>query len=201
MAHGTWPRTRQASRLKVAVQRRQRLPPSFSKACVHRFTPPLLDRLFDDAVSSNVDQMLRGMNVEQIKSCVARDIEALLNTRVGLRPDSMAGLALARASILSYGIHDFVGLSLGNPADREKICQSIRDAVRQHEPRLQNVAVALVANAGSTQFLNFSVTAMLVLDLAVEAVSFDALLQPVTQQYSVALSRGAQALQTVTQHE
>jgi type VI secretion system protein ImpF len=161
---------------------------------VHRFTPPLLDRLFDDTVGTGADQLLRGMTLEQMKACVARDIEALLNTRIGPAPDTLSGFPLARGSILSFGLYDFVGLSLGNPADREKICQSIREAIRRHEPRLQGVEVVLAPHAGLQQFLNFSVTAMLVLDPAMEAVSFDALLQPVTQQYAVSLSRNSPSL-------
>ncbi len=158
---------------------------------VHRFTPPLLDRLFDDAVGLGADPLLRGLTLEQMKACVARDIESLLNARIGPRGDVLSDYPLARASIISFGLDDFVGLSLANPKDRERICAAIRDAINRHEPRLTKVVVSIAPNASAQQFLNFSVTAMLVLAPAVEAVSFDALLQPSTQQYAVTALRQA----------
>jgi type VI secretion system protein ImpF len=167
---------------------------------VNRFIPSLLDRLFDDAVGSGADHLQRGMSLEQMKTSVARDIEVLLNTRTGLPMQSLDPYPCTRNSILSFGLQDFVGLSLTNPNDRDAICNGIRDAIERHEPRLREVRVTLSPHAGLQQFLNFTVTAVLVLDPAVEAVSFDALLQPVTQQYAVSLSRHAAPLSVAMNH-
>ncbi|MBL0730551.1 type VI secretion system baseplate subunit TssE [Piscinibacter sp. HJYY11] len=163
---------------------------------MQRFTPSLLDRLFDDSVDTSADHLQRGLTLEQMKASVARDIESLLNTRIGPMPEAFSGLPLTRDSILSFGLDDFVGLSLSNPNDRATICQSIREAILRHEPRLQGVEVTITPHAGLRQFLNFTVTAMLVLDPTMEAVSFDALLQPVTQQYAVSHSRGSSLSQS-----
>jgi type VI secretion system protein ImpF len=156
---------------------------------VKTFTPSLLDRLFDDASSSPVDSLHRGLGLEQMKDCVARDLEDLLNSRVGMKAEVVEGFRLAKWSILTYGIRDFAGMSLGNTNDQAEICRSIGDAIERHEPRLRDVDVSLKKNDAQLQSLLFSVTALLVLDPAVEAVSFDAFLQPTTQRYSVSLSR------------
>lgn len=153
------------------------------------FIPSLLDRLFDDASSSPIDSLHRGFGLDQMKDCVARDLEDLLNTRVGLKSEVIDEFRFARWSILTYGIRDFAGKSLGNTKDQAEICECIGDAIERHEPRLRDVVVSLGKRDTQVQNLLFSVTAFLVLDPAVEAVSFDAVLQPATQRYSVSLSR------------
>lgn len=107
---------------------------------------------------------------------------------------------LARESIVNFGIQDFVGLTLNSAIDRQKICQSIQDAIRRFEPRLKNVEVSLAEITQGQQNLKFSVNALLALDPAVEAISFDAFLLPVTKQYSVSMSRSASASQRAARH-
>jgi type VI secretion system protein ImpF len=155
---------------------------------MQRFTPSLFERLFDDHVSSGADHLLRGLTIEQMKASVARDLEALLNSRLGVRSEMTDGYPHARASILTFGLRDFAGMSFESPLDQRNICESISQAIERHEPRLRNVSVELTSPDKHIQLLNFSVRAMLVLDPAYEPVSFDAFLQPMTQKYDVALS-------------
>jgi type VI secretion system protein ImpF len=54
---------------------------------------------------------------------------------------------------------------------------------------LQQVAVTLELNEQSTNALNFAIQALLVVHPAEEPVSFDAMLQPSTLQYSVTRAR------------
>ena len=156
---------------------------------MQRFTPTVLDRLFDDAIAQPHDHLLRGLTLEQMKDCVARDVEALLNTRMALTDDVLGDFKHAGQSVLSYGMGDFVGRSLERAEDRAAICGLIEQAISRHERRLRDVAVKLVGPNTRMHALGFSVTAMLVLDPAAEPISFDALLQPMTQQYSVTQSR------------
>lgn len=156
---------------------------------MQRFTPTVFDRLFDDASSQPHDHLLRGLTLDQMKDSVARDVEALLNTRLALRDDQLSAYAHARRSVLSFGMNDFVGKSLENVEDRRTICELIERAISLHERRLQNVSVTLAGTSSRMHALSFSVTALLVLDPATEPISFDALLHPTTQQYSVVASR------------
>lgn len=152
-----------------------------------RFTPSLFERLLDDQAHVEADPMSRGLSLDQMKASVARDVESLLNSRVGLVEDRVRPFPLSRSSVLTYGLRDFAGASFENVTDQDEICAAIQRSIERHEPRLRNVSVAL-HEGEKRQLLNFSVNAMLVVDPAVEPVSFDAFLQPTTHQYAVALS-------------
>lgn len=161
---------------------------------MQRFTPTVFDRLFDDAsLRPQHDHLLRGLTLEQMKDSVARDVEALLNTRLALDEEQLSAYAHARRSVLSFGMSDFVGKSLERADDRRDICETITRAISTHEPRLRDVTVTLAGPSTRLHALSFSVTALLVLDPATEPISFDALLHPTTQQYSVMASRRAVA--------
>ena len=151
-----------------------------------KFEPFLLDRLSHvPDVPSGADASRRAMSIEQVKDSVARDLESLLNTRTALRAEHMQGWRHASQSVLTFGLMDFVGLSLDNPEHRDTICRSIASAIQIHEPRLRSVAVRLEHTALLGLGLRFSIHAKLVVNPAVEPVSFDALLQPTTQRYAV----------------
>ena len=90
---------------------------------------------------------------------------------------------------MTYGLNDFAVLSLASHNDRAFICASIRNAIARHEQRLREVSVSLELNAQSTNALYFAIRAKLVVHPAAEPVSFDAMLQASTLQYSVTRSR------------
>lgn len=160
------------------------------RALTRGFAPSLFEKLFDDQPKSPTDgQALKRLNIEELKEFVAIDVEALLNSRRGHTEERLEAYAQSRDSILSFGINDFVGLSLSNPADCHRICRSIEQAIQRHDKRLHAVRVTLEADRYSTNTLRFNINALLVVYPAREAVSFDALLQPTTQQYSVARGR------------
>ena len=117
------------------------------------FTPGLFDRLL------GVPQREARLTAEDLKDIVARDLEALLNTR----------------SVLDEAV----------VAERPAICSCIEKTIACHEPRLRNVKAALELREESVNRLSFSITALLVASLSEEAVNFDAVLQPSTLQYSI----------------
>lgn len=152
---------------------------------MQRYKPTLFDRLVDDDGPDGQGHLLRGIGIEQIKDGVARDLEALLNTRTAFSESSLSSFPKAFDSVLSFGLVDFVGKSLERSEDRTWICRSIEQAIARHEPRLRNVTVSLARPVNQRQTLHFAVVAMLVLDPSVEPVSFEATLQPMTQKYAV----------------
>lgn len=154
------------------------------------FKPTLFERLFDEAPHRGDDPApLRRWSVEELKDSVARDLEALLNSRCGVRESSFDAYPEASRSLASFGMTDFVGLSLANPADRARICATLERTILQHEPRLKRVIVGLRGDERSVGRLNFTIQAVLHVPPTAEPVGFDAVLQPCTQQYSVASSR------------
>jgi type VI secretion system protein ImpF len=128
-------------------------------------------------------------SIEQLKDSVARDVESLLNSRCGLAAEVLGPYAHCRQSLLSFGLKDFVSLSLANQGDRALICEDIRSALMVHEPRLQNPVVQVSNPAGPGQRLHFAIQALLIAHEAKEVVSFDAVLQPVSQRYQVSHGR------------
>ena len=75
------------------------------------FEPSLFDKLFDD---SPVLHVRRRLSLEDLKDSVARDLEALLNTRTVIDEDLAERFPLAVHSIASFGLNDFAGLSLAS---------------------------------------------------------------------------------------
>lgn len=145
------------------------------------FTPGLLDRLMNERRDT------LPLNAEQFKDSVARDLEALLNTRVALDAAILDGYPCARASILHYGLLDFAGLCLTSSIDRAAVCASIEEAIAAHEPRLCEVKAVLAPQLGDVNRLHFAIGAKLRSSAGgqLEAVSFNAVLQPSSLQYEI----------------
>lgn len=161
---------------------------------MQRYRPSLLDCLLDDGAGVVSPHALPQMSMEQIKDCVARDLEALLNTRCALAPQDFEGWPMSARSLLSYGMVDFSSLSLASPDDRRRICQSIESAIGIHEPRLSAVQVTLDTGAAAAQKLHFSIRAWLLVERSREPVSFDAVVNQATQHYRVRCSGADRSL-------
>ncbi len=160
---------------------------------MHRFEPFLLDRLLAAGADGESDGTRSSMSLEQIKDCVARDVEALLNTRCGVARERVEAYREASRSVLTFGLIDFVGLSLDSPHDCDLLCQSISQAISRHEPRLRSARVSLERREHGGLGVNFRIEALLIVNPVREPVSFDAVLQPSTQQYCVHKRRRAAA--------
>jgi type VI secretion system protein ImpF len=147
------------------------------------FVPGLLDRLMGESQSGGSG--VHRMSIEQLKDSVARDLEALLNTRLAIPPARFGEYPRVRASILNYGLADFAGMCLTSSEDRAAICASLKVAIETHEPRLTEVSASLEAEGGAVNRLNFVISARLVADPGAEPVNFNAVLQPSSLRYSI----------------
>ena len=153
------------------------------------FEPSLLEKLFDDEPRSPERGMFKRFTMERFKESVARDLEALLNTRAAIDESVLGAFPECRSSLATYGMPDFSGLSLASAHDRARICASLESGIRTHEPRLREVHVELEPELGSVTGLRFQISALLMAHPASEPVSFDAMLQPSTLQYRIAPQR------------
>lgn len=160
---------------------------------MQRFAPYLLDRLMDAAPEAGREAVAPSLTIEQLKDTVARDVEALLNTRCATAAVSLDRFKLVKRSIVTFGLDDFSSRSLASVADRSFICRAIERAIEDHEPRLRGVRVGLDDRGAPGAGLRFNIHALLQIQPAAEPVSFDAVLQTGTHQYRVA-SSGATAL-------
>jgi type VI secretion system protein ImpF len=149
--------------------------------------PGLLDRLMDPRHQA-INGVLPRMSIDQLKDSVARDLEALLNTRQALPAALFDAYPEAKKSVLNYGLIDFAGFCLSSSEERAQICDALVAAVAAHEPRLSNVTAALESETGSVNRLNFVINGSLNLESGAEPVNFNAVLQPSSLHY--AISRG-----------
>jgi type VI secretion system protein ImpF len=147
------------------------------------FTPGLFDRLL--GVPSRGAATVSRISAEDLKDAVARDLEALLNTRAVFPEELLTDYPECGRSILNYGLSDFADRSLSSPSDRAHICACLEKVIARHEPRLRNVKASLEIREGAVNRLNFSITAMLAASTSQEPVNFDAVLQRSTLQYSI----------------
>ncbi len=143
------------------------------------FRSTLFDRLIPD-----YEEQLKGLSIQELRESVAHDLEDLLNSRMA-KLEQIDDFPLVKKSILQFGIIDFVGLSTANPADRDKICQSIEQSIAAHEPRLTQIKVEMLLDGHNMGSLCLSIQAYLNIHPLYEPVVFDALLKPTTQQYVI----------------
>lgn len=155
----------------------------------HGFIPGLFDRLMMPAGGNG--GVVARLSIEEVKDAVARDLEALLNTRAVMSEELLKQFPDVSCSIVAYGLNDFAGRSLSSPDDRAFICACLEKAIGRHEPRLRNVRASLELEAGAINRLNFSITALLVVSSAQEPVNFDAILQPSSLHYTISKARRA----------
>jgi type VI secretion system protein ImpF len=149
------------------------------------FLPSVLDRLLDDPGAPGVRQRSRAQQLLELRNSVRRDLEALLNTHHPWRtpPPEMTEL---RDSLLEYGIPDFLTANAGSPAAREEFRRAVEDTIRRFEPRFKIVKVSL-PEEGITEdrSLRFHIDALMFAEPAPERVSFDSVLDPSSNIFSV----------------
>jgi len=123
-------------------------------------------------VDSDKSMQRQHFSIEDMKKCVIRDVENLLNTRgqIFSIPDAYKE---TKDSLLSYGIKDFTSQNPRSSFVRQELRSDIENAIKQFEPRLENLSVILEESKQGKRELVFRINALLVADPAVEQISFD----------------------------
>ena len=151
--------------------------------------PSVLDRLLgqeapkNEEIERNHTQLLRNL-----KACLLRDLENLLNTRCrcGSFPPEYSEL---QTSLVNYGIPDFTGAMAGSIVGRQDFLAVVRSAVERFEPRLQRVNVSLLNDKDPLdRVLRFRIEAVLVTDYDDEQVIFVSTMEPASGKFKVASS-------------
>lgn len=150
------------------------------------FLPSVLDRLLDDSPNgAAVRPRSRAQQLIELRNAVRRDLEALLNTHQTSRspPPDMAELS---RSLLEYGVPDFLSLNAGSASAREEFRRAIEEIIKRFEPRFKAVKVTLLEDAKKgDRTLRFRIDALMYAEPAPERVSFDSLLDPASNSFSV----------------
>ncbi|WP_236251020.1 type VI secretion system baseplate subunit TssE [Jeongeupia sp. HS-3] len=147
--------------------------------------PSVLDRLLDDEPDQPPGSGWMLFDMPDFKRALARDLEALLNTRTIDYSELFEAHPLAAESMVGFGIPDLSGISLLNPQDREFLREKIRKSIERHEPRLGRVRISLEAPRELERALRFRVDAILKVHPHKPPVSFDATLQLSSNVYKI----------------
>jgi type VI secretion system protein ImpF len=149
-------------------------------------TPSILDRLLDDDPKEEAEgPSAMYFDLRRFKQAVARDLEALLNSRCIDLDEEIERYPYARNSVVNFGIIDLSSLSLLDPDDRALLRDKIRITIERHEPRLTKVRVALDEPKDLERMLRFRVDAVLKVHPNKPPVTFDAMLQLSSSAYHV----------------
>lgn len=152
----------------------------------NRVQAPLLDRLIDDAPDQARDPTVSAADsMVALRNSVRRDLEALLNARRCWRswPSHMTQLAV---SPIGYGVPDFASGAFSDAHRREELRLEIEDTIRRFEPRFLSVRVHIVdAQNRLETTLRLRIEAVLSAEPAPEAVTFDTLVDPTTDNVIV----------------
>jgi type VI secretion system protein ImpF len=148
--------------------------------------PSVFDRLLDDEPGISYEPTTnRRQSLRELEVAVARDLEALLNTRQETLGELDSEFCEVNRSLITYGLPDFSSCSLLSPDDRSRILRSVERTIAKFEPRLQRVRVQLDPPRHHDPGLRFRIEALLRVDPTPEPVTFDAVLQLNTQQYVI----------------
>jgi len=148
--------------------------------------PSIFDRLLDSEPANSRDPPnAQFQDLRQLEASVARDLEALLNTKRESLEELPEEFTEVNRSLFTYGLPDFTILSLDSLDDRSRILQSVEQVIADFEPRLESVRVAIELPRPHDRGLRFRIEAMLRVDPAPAPVTFDALLQLNTQEYVI----------------
>lgn len=149
------------------------------------FSSSVWDRLIGPLRASTGHPDPMRLTLEQYKRVIARDLEALLNTRIATPEEELAAYPACRNSIVNFGLADFAQLCLTSSEDRKEICDRLTAAIERHEPRLRHVRARLVSESGTINRLSFAISGQLRARTGDDRVQFDVMLEPSSLHYSI----------------
>lgn len=149
--------------------------------------PSILDRLIDDEPKERQYEPMpkRFQSISQLKQSVARDLEALLNTRQEMLDELPNEFIELKQALVMYGLPDFTSLNLLSHRDRNFVRWALEQTITVFEPRLTQIRVILENPRETDRALRFRVEAFIHIEPASEPVTFDAVLHLNTQEYVV----------------
>lgn len=154
------------------------------KRATNTFTSSVWDRIIAPPHAAPAQPDARQLTLDQFKRVIARDLEALLNTRIAIPEEELSGQPYCNNSIVNFGLADFAQLCLTSSEDRKEICDRLIAAIERHETRLCNVRAHLVAEPGAINRLSFVVSAQL-RAAGDQHVRFDILREPSSLHYFI----------------
>jgi type VI secretion system protein ImpF len=143
----------------------------------------VLDRLIvrdDDPRDQKPGAVLR-----DIRECVRRDLEDLLNTRPRCDswPDHLTELD---QSLANYGLPDCTGSDMSAPMNHGKFSRILQRVIETFEPRLTNVTIQTMSKTEPlNRTLSFRIEATLRVDPIEEPIVLDSTIEPISASFAV----------------
>ena len=126
--------------------------------------------------------------MHKLRDSVQRDLQNLLNTRVRfVSPDKQ--LKDIQDTIVNYGLPDLTSQQLTSEQGKQEFAAWIERSVKRYEPRFKSVQVTASPRSGDGDGVIFRIDAVLYADPAPEDVSFDSIIDPLTQTISLRETR------------
>jgi type VI secretion system protein ImpF len=151
----------------------------------------ILDRLLDDSPDLASDSILTTVEqIREMQEAMRRDLEALLNTR--RRPSAPpAMLEELRDALVSYGVDGIISASLVTDDAKLRLARAIERRIALFETRLSDVSVTILKNRTETErALRMRIQATYRLHEGMPPISFESMIDPSTQRFSVEASNG-----------
>lgn len=148
--------------------------------------PSILDRLFDDEPTSQVEaEKDKYQRLKALRNSVRRDLENLLNTRFRMI-EPPAELRQLDHSLLNYGLPDLATINIKDIESGKNFTRKLENILRRYEPRFKSIKVSYLENEDKVdRTLRFRIDATLYADPAPEIVVFDSVLEPVSRTVNI----------------
>lgn len=146
--------------------------------------PSLLDRLIEPRGDEPPLRAQHGQSLSELEEAVRRDVQEMLNTRQSVLTPYPPDSELSR-SLLSFGLPDLGHLNPNSPEQRQLLQMFVERAIRDFEPRLEQVRVLALTADRDGRGLRMTIQALLRVAPAPVPVSFDTLVQPGSGRWQV----------------
>ena len=128
--------------------------------------------LFDRLVETDPEaRQVSGHTISraELQVSVAREIGALLNTRIDPAVDAIDP---AERTVVDYGLPDFTALAAVSGADTSRLARAAERAIAAFEPRLARPRVDVVIEKTTRDSVTFVISGMLIVDSVPESFTF-----------------------------
>jgi type VI secretion system protein ImpF len=126
--------------------------------------------------------------MNELRDSVQRDLNNLLNSRVRFISPAK-DLKDVQDTVINYGLPDLTSQELSSEQGKREFAAWVERSIKRFEPRFKRVVVTPVATKNNPGGLKFRVDAVLYADPAPEDVSFDSIINPLTQTISLSEAR------------
>jgi len=146
----------------------------------------ILDRLIDENpdVNNTLDRNYQHKLIN-LKNCVKRDLESLLNTRYKITSVSDDSSEINN-TILNYGLPDLATINFTDNEKKQAFIKKFESILKQFEPRFKSIKITYIDNSNVLdRTLKFRINATLYADPYPEIIVFDSILEPVTRYINI----------------